>query len=70
MQNSLKPIMENYVTASADEGQDFKKALNEYAEENGEGCVFKAKNNLVKAKDDEFNVLYHGDPWFNNVLFK
>ena len=58
----------DYLEWSSEPGQDFHNAMKKYIDENG--CIVDMRDELYKPVPGAFNTLCHGDPWFNNMVFK
>ena len=58
----------NHAEWSSEPGQNFNLSLKKNMEE--KGCILEQRDQLVAPVEGAFNVLCHGDPWFNNMLFK
>ncbi len=57
----------NTVGLIQEPGQDFVSIYQRFRDEND---PYKFIQRLLRAKPDAFNVICHGDVWFNNMLFK
>ena len=59
--------MRNVLKVCQGPGQDLVGILNHFHELND---IFESRNACYKTDPSGFNVLCHGDPWFNNMLFQ
>ena len=48
----------------------FPEAFQNFVDKEGNGDVIKIRDQCMATSEDEFQVLVHGDAWFNNILFK